>query len=60
MTRAYHEVDPESRLQVNITANILAYLEEDEKMTWIVAFGLLLAVATIGNSLVTWFIIGKP
>ena len=43
---------------------ILAYapslrlLEEDEKMAWMLAFGLLLAVATVGNSRVTWFIIG--
>lgn len=36
-----------------------AQLDADEKLAWIVAFGLLLAVATVGNSLVTWFIIGK-
>lgn len=30
-----------------------------EKMAWILAFALLLVVATIGNSIVTWFIIGK-
>ena len=39
-----------------ITASLK--FEEDEKMAWMVAFGLLLAVATVGNSLVTWFIIG--
>lgn len=33
-------------------------LDADEKTAWILAFGVLLIVATMGNSLVTWFIIG--
>ena len=34
-------------------------LESDEKTAWILAFGVLLAVATVGNSLVTWYIVGR-
>lgn len=33
-------------------------LPSDEKMAWILAFAALLIVATVGNSIVTWFIIG--
>lgn len=45
-----------SRLTSTATA---ADLDPDEKMVWIIAFGFLLVVATVGNSMVTWFIIGK-
>lgn len=38
---------------------ILTQLDADEKTAWILAFGVLLAVATVGNSIVTWYIIGN-
>ncbi len=42
---------------INVTD--ASQLDTDEKTTWILAFSMLLVVATVGNSLVTWFIIGK-
>ena len=42
---------------INVTHT--SQLDTEEKTTWIFAFGVLLAVATVGNSLVTWFIIGR-
>jgi hypothetical protein len=44
---------------VNKSQQQTSQLDTDEKTTWILAFGVLLVVATVGNSLVTWFIIGK-
>lgn len=43
---------------VNNSQQQTSQLDTDEKTTWILAFGVLLVVATVGNSLVTWFIIG--
>lgn len=42
----------------NMTGVSTSQLDADEKTAWIFAFGVLLVVATMGNSLVTWFIIG--
>nr|CAH0110465.1 unnamed protein product [Daphnia galeata] len=42
---------------INVTHT--SQLDTEEKTTWIFAFGVLLAVATVGNSLVTWFIIAR-
>ncbi|XP_046452861.1 tachykinin-like peptides receptor 86C [Daphnia pulex] len=44
---------------VNKIQQQTSQLDTDEKTTWILAFGVLLVVATVGNSLVTWFIIAR-
>ena len=49
----------ETEDEKSITSLILTYLDVDEKTAWMVAFGILLAVATVGNSLVTWYILGR-
>ncbi|XP_032785357.2 tachykinin-like peptides receptor 86C [Daphnia magna] len=43
----------------NMTGVSTSQLDADEKTAWIFAFGVLLVVATMGNSLVTWFIIAR-
>lgn len=41
-----------------LTAATIA-INEPEKICWGIAFSLLLVMATVGNSMVSWFIIGK-
>ncbi len=43
---------------VALTAVTVA-IDEPEKICWAIAFSLLLVMATVGNSMVSWFIIGK-
>lgn len=52
-------IDEENADVKTITSLILTYLQDDEKTAWIVAFSILLVVATVGNSLVTWYILGR-
>jgi hypothetical protein len=54
------KVDDGQVRAINVTiVTHASQLDTEEKTTWILAFGVLLVVATVGNSLVTWFIIGK-